>query len=127
MRAIALLKPKVRVIAIVCAAENMPDGKAQKPGDVQTAMPLNSSKPGKTIEIINTDAEGRLVLADGLTYARQLGATRPAVTAPIIGPRTMEQFEGSLRSLEITLEEQTLKALDTIFPGHRPAPEDYAW
>ena len=64
-----LLKPKVRVIGIVCAAENMPDGKAQKPGDVQTAM------SGKTIEIINTDAEGRLVLADGLSYARQLGAT----------------------------------------------------
>jgi leucyl aminopeptidase len=69
MRAIALLKPKVRVIAVVCAAENMPDGKAYKPGDVQTAM------SGKTIEIINTDAEGRLVLADGITYAKQLGAT----------------------------------------------------
>ena len=69
MRAIALLKPKVRVIGIVCAAENMPDGKAQKPGDVQTAMPPVRT-PGKTIEIINTDAEGRLVLADGLTYAR---------------------------------------------------------
>ena len=53
--------------------------------------------------------------------------TRPAVTAPIIGPRTMEQFEGSLRSLEVTLDEETLKQLDTIFPGHRPAPEDYAW
>jgi leucyl aminopeptidase len=75
MRAIALLKPKVRVIAIVCAAENMPSGTAQKPGDVQTAMPLSAEKPGKTIEIINTDAEGRLVLADGFTYARQLGAT----------------------------------------------------
>jgi leucyl aminopeptidase len=75
MRAIALLKPRVRAIAIVCATENMPDGKAQKPGDVQTAMPLVPDKPGKTIEIINTDAEGRLVLADGLTYARQLGAT----------------------------------------------------
>src|SRR4029079_19775232 len=63
MRAIALLKPKVRVIGIVCAAENMPDGKAQKPGDVQTAMSLSADKPGKTIEIINTDAEGRLVAA----------------------------------------------------------------
>jgi len=75
MRAIALLKPKIRVLAVVCAAENMPDGKAQKPGDVQIAMPLSTDKPGKAIEIINTDAEGRLVLADGLTYARQLGAT----------------------------------------------------
>ena len=75
MRAIALLKPRVRVIAIVCAAENMPSGSAQKPGDVQTAMPLAPDKPGKTIEIVNTDAEGRLVLADGITYARRLGAT----------------------------------------------------
>jgi len=79
MRAIALLKPRVRVIAVVCAAENMPDGKAQKPGDVQTAM------SGKTIEIINTDAEGRLVLADGLTYAKQLGATHLIDAATLTG------------------------------------------
>jgi leucyl aminopeptidase len=79
MRAIALLKPRVRVIGIVCAAENMPDGKAQKPGDVQTAM------SGKTIEIINTDAEGRLVLADGLTYAKQLGATHLIDAATLTG------------------------------------------
>jgi len=79
MRAIALLKPKVRVIGIVCAAENMPDGKAQKPGDVQTAM------SGKTIEIINTDAEGRLVLADGISYARSLGATHLIDAATLTG------------------------------------------
>jgi len=79
MRAIALLKPRVRVVCVVCAAENMPDGKAQKPGDVQTAM------SGKTIEIINTDAEGRLVLADGLTYARQLGATHLIDAATLTG------------------------------------------
>ncbi len=85
MRAIALLKPRVRVIAIVCAAENMPSGTAQKPGDVQTAMPLTPGKPGKTIEIINTDAEGRLVLADGLTYARQLGATHLIDAATLTG------------------------------------------
>jgi leucyl aminopeptidase len=85
MRAIALLKPKVRVISVVCAAENMPDGKAQKPGDVQTAMPLAPDKPGKTIEIINTDAEGRLVLADGLTYARTLGATHLIDAATLTG------------------------------------------
>jgi len=85
MRAIALLKPKVRVLCIVCAAENMPDGKAQKPGDVQTAMPISFDKPGKTIEIINTDAEGRLVLADGLTYARQLGATHLIDAATLTG------------------------------------------
>jgi leucyl aminopeptidase len=79
MRAIALLKPKVRVIGVVCAAENMPSGTAQKPGDVQTAM------SGKTIEIINTDAEGRLVLADGLAYARQLGATHLIDAATLTG------------------------------------------
>jgi leucyl aminopeptidase len=85
MRAIALLKPRVRVIAIVCAAENMPSGTAQKPGDVQTAMPLAPDKLGKTIEIINTDAEGRLVLADGITYARQLGATHLIDAATLTG------------------------------------------
>src|SRR5580698_5157410 len=85
MRAIALLKPKVRVLCVVCSAENMPDGKAYKPGDVVTAMPLSPDKPGKTIEIINTDAEGRLVLADGLTYARQLGATHLINAATLTG------------------------------------------
>jgi leucyl aminopeptidase len=79
MRAIALLKPKVKVIGIVCASENMPSGKAQKPGDIQTAM------SGKTIEIINTDAEGRLVLADGLCYARKLGCTHLIDAATLTG------------------------------------------
>ena len=79
MRAIALLKPKVKVISIVCATENMPSGKAQKPGDVQIAM------SGKSIEIINTDAEGRLVLADGLHYARKLGATHLIDAATLTG------------------------------------------
>ena len=79
MRAIALLKPKVKVIGIVCATENMPSGHAQKPGDVQIAM------SGKSIEIINTDAEGRLVLADGLHYAKQLGATHLVDAATLTG------------------------------------------
>jgi leucyl aminopeptidase len=79
MRAIALLKPKVKVIGIVCATENMPSGKAQKPGDVQIAM------SGKSIEIINTDAEGRLVLADGLHYAKQLGCTHLIDAATLTG------------------------------------------
>jgi len=50
-----------------------------------------------------------------------------AVTAPIIGPRTLEQLDGSLRALEIELSEETLKKLDEIFPGHKPSPEGYAW
>ncbi|WP_214326441.1 aldo/keto reductase [Nonomuraea sediminis] len=53
--------------------------------------------------------------------------TRPAVASPIIGPRTMEQLEGSLRALEIQLDDKALARLDEIFPGHRTAPEDYAW
>jgi leucyl aminopeptidase len=79
MRAIALLKPKGKITAIICATENMPSGKAQKPGDVQIAM------SGKSIEIINTDAEGRLVLADGLYYARQLGCTHLIDAATLTG------------------------------------------
>ncbi|MGE5324881.1 MAG: leucyl aminopeptidase [Actinomycetota bacterium] len=79
MRAIARLKPKIKVISIVCASENMPSGKAQKPGDVQIAM------SGKSIEIINTDAEGRLVLADGLHYARTLGCTHLIDAATLTG------------------------------------------
>ncbi len=79
MRGIALLKPRTKVIAVICATENMPSGKAQKPGDVQIAM------SGKSIEIINTDAEGRLVLADGLCYARQLGCTHMIDAATLTG------------------------------------------
>jgi len=79
MRAIALLKPAVRVISVICSCENMPDGRAFKPGDVLTAM------SGKTIEVLNTDAEGRLVLADGLHYAQQLGATTLVNAATLTG------------------------------------------
>ena len=53
--------------------------------------------------------------------------SNPVVTAPIIGPRTMEQLDGSLRALEITLSEDTHTQLNEIFPGHKTAPEDYAW
>ena len=79
MRAIAGLKPRVKVIGIVCSAENMPDGKAYKPGDILQAM------SGKTIEVINTDAEGRLVLADGLHYAKTLGCTHLIDAATLTG------------------------------------------
>ncbi|HEY4382386.1 MAG TPA: leucyl aminopeptidase, partial [Acidobacteriaceae bacterium] len=79
MHAIARLKPTVKVIGVVCSAENMPDGKAFKPGDVVTAM------SGKTIEIVNTDAEGRLVLADGLHYAKTLGCTHLINAATLTG------------------------------------------
>jgi leucyl aminopeptidase len=79
MHAIARLKPSVKVIGVVCSAENMPDGKAFKPGDIVTAM------SGTTIEIVNTDAEGRLVLADGLHYAKTLGCTHLINAATLTG------------------------------------------
>jgi leucyl aminopeptidase len=109
MRAIALLKPKVRVIGIVCAAENMPDGNAQKPGDVQTAM------SGKTIEIITTDAEGRLVLADGLTYARSLGATHLIDAATLTGACVIAlgKYASGLMSKHDDLADELLRAGET--------------
>ncbi|MGD1209745.1 MAG: leucyl aminopeptidase [Candidatus Acidiferrales bacterium] len=79
MRALAALKPSVSVIAVIPATENMPGGRAQKPGDVQVAM------SGKTIEVINTDAEGRLILADGIFYARKLGCTHLIDAATLTG------------------------------------------
>lgn len=79
MRAIALLKPTIPVLGIVAAVENMPDGKASRPSDVVTAS------NGKTIEILNTDAEGRLVLADAVAYAEKQGATRIVDMATLTG------------------------------------------
>lgn len=79
MRAIAQLKPSVPVLGIAPCSENLPSGKATKPGDILTAM------TGKTIEVINTDAEGRLVLADAIAYAKKLGATRIIDMATLTG------------------------------------------
>jgi len=77
--AIAQLKPEINVTAIVPATENLPGGNALKPGDILTAM------SGKTIEIINTDAEGRLILADALGYARKLDAKLIVDVATLTG------------------------------------------
>src|SRR5947208_2384671 len=79
MRAIAQLKPSVPVLGIAPCSENLPSGKATKPGDILRAM------TGKTIEVINTDAEGRLVLADAIAYAKKLGATRIIDLATLTG------------------------------------------
>ena len=79
MRAIALLGAPVRVIGVVPMTENMPGGRALKPGDVLTGA------SGTTVEVINTDAEGRLILGDGLWYARQLGATHLVDVATLTG------------------------------------------
>ena len=79
MRAIGRLAPPVRVIGIVPAVENMPGGRAIRPGDVLTAA------DGKRVEVLNTDAEGRLILADALVLAQQLGATHLVDVATLTG------------------------------------------
>ena len=79
MQVISQLKPRINVTGMVAATENMPGASAQRPGDVVTAM------NGKTIEVINTDAEGRLVLADALSLARQRGITRLVDIATLTG------------------------------------------
>jgi leucyl aminopeptidase len=79
MAAISRLNAPIRCIGIVPTTENMPGGKAFKPGDVLT------SAQGKTVEILNTDAEGRLVLGDGVWYARELGATHLVDVATLTG------------------------------------------
>jgi leucyl aminopeptidase len=83
MGAIARLKPRINVTAIVPATENMPGGSATKPGDVLYAM------NGKTIEVVNTDAEGRLILADALSYAIKLDLTPLVDVATLTGAISM--------------------------------------
>lgn len=79
MRAIAQLKPSLPVTALIPAVENMPGGRAQRPGDVVRTL------SGKTVEVLNTDAEGRLILADALTYAQRLGCTHLVDAATLTG------------------------------------------
>lgn len=79
MQALAHLKPPVAVTAFIPTVENMPGGNAQRPGDIVKSL------SGKTIEVLNTDAEGRLILADAITYAKQLGCTHLVDTATLTG------------------------------------------
>jgi leucyl aminopeptidase len=79
MRAIGLLGAPIKVIGVVPTTENMPGGRAIKPGDI-----LRSAE-GKTVEVLNTDAEGRLILGDALWYARRLGATHLVDVATLTG------------------------------------------
>jgi len=79
MRAIAQLKPKIPVTGVIPAVENMPGSRAQRPGDIVTSL------NGKTVEVLNTDAEGRLILIDALTYAQRLGCTHLVDSATLTG------------------------------------------
>ncbi|MFB7667255.1 aldo/keto reductase [Kitasatospora sp. NPDC056138] len=100
-------------------------------------------KESEGVRRLNEHAVGRLEakreqLAAYEDYAAELGhepgdialawlLSRPAVTAPIVGPRTLEQLHAAVRALDLTLDQKALDRLDEIFPGHRPAPEAYAW
>ncbi|HZI17535.1 MAG TPA: leucyl aminopeptidase [Pyrinomonadaceae bacterium] len=79
MQAVSRLRPDVNVLGVVPAVENMPDGRAQKPGDVFTNL------SGRTVEVLNTDAEGRLILSDGVTYAVRQNATHIVDIATLTG------------------------------------------
>ena len=79
MRAIAQLRPQVAVTGIVPTVENMPGSRAQRPGDIVTTL------SGKKVEVLNTDAEGRMILIDALTYAQRLGCTHLVDTATLTG------------------------------------------
>jgi leucyl aminopeptidase len=79
MRAIAYLKPAIPVTALVPAVENMVSSRAQRPGDIVKTL------AGKTVEVLNTDAEGRLILIDAITYAKRLGCTHLVDAATLTG------------------------------------------
>jgi leucyl aminopeptidase len=123
MAAIAKLKLPVRCLGVVPMTENMPGGRAVKPGDVLT------SAEGKTVEILNTDAEGRLVLGDALWYARQLGATHLVDLATLTGAvvvalgKTTSGLFGRPQAWVDTVLDATRRAGDRSWP--MPIFDDY--
>jgi len=121
--AIAQLKPQINVTAIIPATENLPSGTALKPGDVLKAM------NGKTIEVISTDAEGRLILADALSYAQRLGLSPLIDLATLTGACriALGTLYSGLFSNDQDLADKVLKAAERT--GERiwqmPMPEEY--
>ncbi|UHA76126.1 leucyl aminopeptidase [Paenibacillus sp. 481] len=105
MVTIGHLRPKANVLCVIASAENMPAGNALKPGDVIT------SYSGRTIEVINTDAEGRLVLADAMTYAKELGATKLIDAATLTGAVTVAL--GDFTTGVVTNDEALMQQLTT--------------
>jgi leucyl aminopeptidase len=124
MCALGKLKPQLNVVGIVPATENMPGGKATKPGDIVKAM------NGKTIEVINTDAEGRLILADALCYANKLGATKIVDCATLTGACVIALGHAASAAVGNT-ESFTDEFLAAAKPSgerywHMPLYDDYA-
>jgi leucyl aminopeptidase len=123
MRAIAQLKPAIAVTAFIPCVENMPGGRAQRPGDIVAAM------SGKTIEVINTDAEGRLILADALSYARSRGCTHLVDVATLTGAIVIAlgHLRAGLFSSDDGLRDRVLSASRSAGERMWPMPldEDY--
>jgi leucyl aminopeptidase len=123
MRAIAELKPKVNVVGLIVTCENMPSGRAVKPGDVIQSM------SGQTIEVLNTDAEGRLILCDALTYAERLKPAAVVDIATLTGACVVAlgHHHSGLFSADDKLAEQLLAASRTALdPAWRmPLDEEY--
>jgi leucyl aminopeptidase len=103
MEALGRLRPRINVVMAVPSAENMPAGNAFKPGDVIT------SYSGRTIEIINTDAEGRIVLADALTYVREWGAKRIVDVATLTG--AVQSVLGDIATGAVTNDEALMEEI----------------
>jgi aryl-alcohol dehydrogenase-like predicted oxidoreductase len=101
-------------------------------GKARDGSRRNNERSQKTVEAHRPQLEEYEALCQELgeepgTVALAWLLTRPGVTGPIVGPRTMEHLDGAARALEVTLSAETLEHLDRIFPGHKTAPEDYAW
>jgi leucyl aminopeptidase len=123
MRAIAELKPRINVVGLIVACENMPSGRALKPGDVIRSL------SGQTIEVLNTDAEGRLILCDALTYAERLKPAAVVDIATLTGACVVAlgHHHSGLFTADDKLAEQLLAASrSALDPAWRmPLDEEY--
>ena len=124
MKAISALKPKINVVGLIPACENMPSGRATKPGDVVTSM------SGQTIEILNTDAEGRLILCDALTYAKRYNPRHVIDVATLTGACVIAlgHVRSGMYATSDTLAQSLLSAGDKVAdPCWRmPLDDEYA-
>lgn len=123
MRAIAKLKPSVAVTGVIPTVENMPGDKAQRPGDIVTSL------SGKTIEVLNTDAEGRLILVDAIAYAKRLGCTHLVDAATLtgaIGVALGAHYTGAFSNND-SFRERVLNAAKAEHEPmwHMPSGEEY--
>jgi leucyl aminopeptidase len=124
MRSVAHLQPAINVVAVVPSCENMPDGLASRPGDIVTAM------DGQTIEILNTDAEGRLILCDAMTYARRFSPGVVIDVATLTGACVIalgEHYSGLMSNDDRLAEDLTAAGEVACDPAWRlPMTDDYA-